>query len=414
MFHQIKLKLQHIPYQFTNISGDLTAGIILTFLILPQSMAYANIAGVPVMLGLYAGTFPVFIYALIGSSKYLSIGPVSIVSLLVFASISSMATPFSESYIEYVLFLSLLVGIVQLLMGVCKLGTIFQRISSSVISGFISSLALLIVFSQLDAITGMGTAPQQNFVFNVNQMIPNIHIPTTAIGFMSFIVLLILKQKFKSSPGPFIVILLSIIVTDFFHLDDIGVEIVGSIPLGLQHLTFQLPHLATLRLLLPDALLIGFISFFESFSIAKVLAEKEQEQLNSNRELLGLGMANMTGFFIGALPVGGAISRTAVNYESGARTKLSLLVTAFLMVLAIFYLTPLFYYLPKATLAAIIIFAVSRLINVKQFKFYLKNEPFQAVIFLCTFLSTLMLNVLSGLAIGIAISVVSNIVKRIN
>lgn len=408
-FHKIFGIKQFVPYNVSNLSGDITAGVIVTFLLLPQSMAYAIIAGVPLIMGLLSGTFPLIIYALFGSSKYLSVGPVSIVSLLAFTTVSSLAKPDSERFLEFVVILSLLVGIVQLIMGLLKAGSLLKYVSSAVIGGFTSALAIIIIINQMDSIMGVTIPSHQNFLayfLKIMTAIPKAHVLTLTIGLISFLFLLVSKKVFRVSLGPFIIIIASIVVVDYFNLDKQGVEIIGGISRESLDVSLRLPAMETISSLLPIALMIGFISFFESFSVAKTLADKENEHLNTNQELVSLGFANMMSSFAGSIPVAGAISRTAVNYESGAKTKFSLFITAFLMMLAIFYITPLFYYLPKATLAAIIIIAVMNLINVKQLRYYQKNELSQAFIFLATFAATLITNVFVGLIVGIVLSIV--------
>ncbi|QKY70122.1 SulP family inorganic anion transporter [Lentibacillus sp. CBA3610] len=402
---------QLLPYNASNFTGDITAGVIVTFLLLPQSMAYAIIAGVPLTMGLLSGTFPLIIYALFGSSKYLSVGPVSIVSLLAFTAVSSVAKPDSERFLEIMVILSLLVGIVQLILGLLKVGSLLKYVSPAVIGGFTSALAIIIIFNQMDSIIGATTSSYQNFLaysLEIMTTIPKAHVLTVMIGLISLLFLLVLKKIFRVSPGPLIIIITSILVVDYFDLDKKGVEIVGGISRESPNVALSLPAMETIYALVPIALIIGFISFFESFSVAKNLADKENEDLNSNQELVSLGFANMTSSLVGSIPVAGAISRTAVNYESGAKTKFSLFITAFLMLLAIFYVTPLFYYLPKATLAAIIIIAVVNLINVKQLRHYQKNEPLQAFIFLATFTATLIMGVFVGLVVGIGLTIVLN------
>jgi sulfate permease, SulP family len=396
-----------VPYQASNLAGDLTAGIVVTFLLLPQSMAYAMIAGVPLSMGLIAGTFPLMIYAVFGSSKYLSVGPASVVSLLAFSGVSGVTGPDSEQFLEMMFFLVLLVGLIQLILGLLRVGSLLGKVSRAVIGGFISAVAVIIMLNQLSSFLGITLPKYENFlsfIFNLIQNLSDVNALATSFGIGSIIALLLFKRRFKVSPGPFLVIVISILVVDFLNLNKMGVDIVGQIPHEFQEIALFIPSSDILFTLLPTAIIISFISFFESFSVASTLAEKEQEKINPNQELIGLGFANLTGSFVGSIPVAGAISRTAVNYQAGARTNLSLVITASFMLLAIFYITPLFYYLPQATLAGIIIFAVWNLVNVKQIKYLLRYEPFDAVIFLMTFFATLVVDVFFGLVIGIALS----------
>lgn len=406
---------QLIHYNPSHLSMDITAGLIVAILLIPQSMAYAIIAGVPLTLGLYAATFPLIIYALFGSSRYLSVGPVSIVSLLAFTGISSLSPHNSAQFLELMILLGLMIGVVQIFMGLIKVGSFFDYISSAVISGFTSAAAIIIALNQVKSILGVEIPSYHGIIafteafFN---QLPHANLYTVLIGLGSFLLLYLFKKIFPTSPGPFIVIILSIILVDYFNLDNKSVNTVGDIPTGLPSLSFQMPTLDMIVSLLPIAFMIGFISFVESYSVAKALAIKENDQLNSNQELVGLGLANITSSLFGSIPVAGAFSRTAVNYQSGAKSNLSLIITAIFMIVALLYLTPFFYYLPTAALAAIIIVAVSGLINVKGMKECLTKTPLQAVSLFTTFISTLVIDIFIGLVIGIFVSLFINFLKR--
>jgi len=403
-------------YNLSNLTGDITAGLIVTFLLLPQSIAYATLAGVPLTMGLYAGTFPLLVYAIFGSSKYLSVGPVSVASLLVFTGISELDFSSTIPFVEMVVLLTLLIGIIQLLMGLFKFGTLLEYVSSSVLGGFTSALAVVIIIHQLDSFLGIEVQAQQNilsYTFEIVHRIPQAHWLSTVIGGISFLFLLLMKKISNIAPGPFMLILIAIVIVDYFNLDRNEVEVVGSISQEFQWVSFSLPTWEMIVSFIPLALLISFITFFESYSVAKRLADKERESLYPNQELAGLGFANISGAFLGTIPVAGAISRTAVNYESGAKTKLSMIITAGFMFISIFYIAPLFYYLPKTTLAAIIIYAVMNLIDFKQLKYYWRNNIHQAIVFLVTFFATLLFNIFFGLMIGICMSIIIGFMDRI-
>lgn len=405
---------QLVHYQRSYLPNDLTAGMVVAFLLIPQSMAYAVIAGVPVVFGLFAAIFPVLIYALFGNSRYLSVGPVSIASLLAFTGIAALVKPHSPHFFTLIILLTLIVGVVQLMLGIIKFGSFFDYISPAVISGFTSAAAVIIAITQIPAIMGVSLASFQNiadYLLEITHHLHQVNIFTVILGFGSLWLLIILKTKFHTSLGPLIVIVASIIIVYFFHLEQRGVKIIGGIPRELPIISLQLPTFDTFLSLLPIAFMIGFISFAESYSVAKTLAAKKNEQLNPNQELLGLGLANLTSSFVGAIPVAGAISRTAVNHQSGAKSNFSLFVAAAFVLITLLYLTPLFYFLPKATLAAVIIVAVTNLINVKEMLYYLKHAPFLAIIMLSTFLATLMIDIFVGLMIGIFLSLLYTFIK---
>ncbi|WP_449355454.1 SulP family inorganic anion transporter [Virgibacillus natechei] len=404
-----------VHYNKSNLTGDVTAGMIVAVLLIPQSMAYAIIAGVPVSLGLFAATFPLIIYAFVGGSKYLSVGPVSIVSLLAFSAISGIVQADSSQFLELMIILSLLVGTIQLILGFVKVGSFFDYVSYAVIHGFISAAAIIIALNQVKSIMGVSLPNYENLISygrKIMNHLPEANIYTVAIAFGSIFLLLVIKKRAPAIPGAFIVIIASVMIVDYFDLDKKDVAIVGSIPQALPTFSFHIPTVDIMLVLFPVAFMIAFISFVESYAVAKQLAHKDNDPLDPNQELRGLGLANLTSSFVGSIPVAGAISRTAVNHQSGAKTNLSLLVTALFMLLAILYLTPLFYYLPKATLAAIIIIAVSGLINFKQLIYYLKTKISDAIIFLTTFIATLMIDIFLGLIIGISLSIVITLIRN--
>ncbi|SHG16054.1 SulP family inorganic anion transporter [Ornithinibacillus halophilus] len=395
--------LNKLPYQFSNLSGDISAGVIVTFLLIPQSMAYAIIAGVPITMGLLAATFPMLIYAILGSSNYLSVGPVSIVSLLAFTGIASMTDSGSQHFLELMIFLTLMVGTLQLLMSFLKFGRVVQYISTAMIGGFISALAIIIILNQMSAILGVELPRYEGFfsyIKTIFMSIPNVNLLTFSIGMICFIILVFMKKLFRVNLGPLFIIIVSIVTVDVLNLDQRGVEVVGAIPSELAQISFFVPSVELILSLLPIAFVISIISFVESYSVARTLAEKENQRIKVDRELYSLGFSNMMSSLVGGIPVAGAISRSAVNYESGAKTRVSLVITACLMLLAILYITPLFYYLSKTVLAAIIIFAVMNLIHSNQLVYYMKNSLREAIIFISTFLATLLVDIIVGMGVG--------------
>lgn len=404
-----------VHYKFSYLTGDISAAIIVTFLLIPQSMAYAMIAGVPVVLGLFAATFPLIIYALFGSSRYLSVGPISIVSLLAFSGVSKIAGADSIHFLEVMIFLAFMVGIIQILLGIIKFGSFIEYISSAVMSGFVSAAALIIAITQVKSVLGVQIPPYQHFlgyVKNIITLLPSTHLYTAIMGVGSFLLLIMIRRVFKSFLGPVVVIVFSVVIVDLFDLHQKGVRVIGDIPKGLPEMTFVLPTLDTIFQLFPIAFMIGFIAFAESYAIGKTLADKDHMSVNPNQELFGLGLANLTSSFVGAFPVSGAISRTAVNYQSGAKTNASLLLTATFMLIVTLYLTPLFYYLPHATLGAIIILAVMNLIEVERLAHYVKHEPVEAMLFLSTMVLTLLVDTFLGLLTGIFLSLIMNLLKQ--
>jgi len=395
-------------YKRENLKGDLAAGLIVAIMLVPQGMAYAMIAGLPPVVGLYASTFPLVIYVLFGSSRQLAVGPVAMVSLLVFAGVSPFAEPGSEKYVSLVLLLSLMVGVIQLCMGLLRAGFIVNFISHAVISGFTSAAAMIILLSQLHHLFGIKAAwgghSAIHLLEKVIHGVGEIHPITLGIGLGSLLVLMIFKRKLPNFPAPIVVVVLSTLAVFLFGLDRHGVSIVGHVPKGLPPLSWPGWGLDSLRDLIPAALTILFVGFMESISIAEMIAAKEKYKIESNQELIGLGLANMVGSFFSAYPVTGGFSRTAVNYQAGAKTGLASMVTAAIILLTLLFFTSLFHYLPHAVLAAIIIVAVAGLIDIKGVKHIFHLKRIDGYTMILTLMVTLIFGSEKGILIGVAFS----------
>jgi len=395
-------------YKRENLKGDFAAGLIVAIMLVPQGMAYAMIAGLPPVVGLYASTFPLITYVLFGSSRQLAVGPVAMMSLLVFAGVSSFAEPGSEKYVSLVLLLSLMVGVMQLCMGLIRSGFIVNFISHAVISGFTSAAAMIIILSQLHHLFGIkvlsGGHSAIHLLKEVIHGIGGIHLITFGIGSGSIFVLLIFKRKLPKFPAPIVVVAASTLVVSFFGLDQYGVSIVGHVPKGIPSLSWPDWGLDSLRDLFPAALTILFVGFMESISIAEMIAAKERYKIEPNRELIGLGFANIVGSFFSAYPVTGGFSRTAVNYQAGAKTGLASIVTAAIILLTLLFFTSFFHHLPNAVLAAIVIVAVAGLIDVKGAKYLFRLKKIDGWTLTITFIATLAIGSKEGILIGVAFS----------
>lgn len=396
-------------YKRTDLSGDLSAGLIVAIMLIPQGMAYAMLAGVPPVMGLYASTIPLIVYALLGSSRQLAVGPVAMVSLLVLSGVSTLAEPGSTEYISLVLLLALMVGLIQFTMGVLRLGFLVNFLSHAVISGFTSAAAIIIGFSQLKHLLGIPIQADNNVFMIVGEAVlrvTEINPITFSIGLGSIILLLLLKRFLPKVPAPLVAVVLTILTVYFFKLEQLGVNIVGEVPRGLPN--FSLPNLSmeAIFALLPIALTISFVGFMESIAMAKAIAIKEKYKVIPNQELIGLGLANLAGSFFSAFPVTGGFSRSAVNYQAGARTPLATIITAILIILTLLFFTGLFYYLPNAVLAAIIMVAVYGLIDIKEAKYLFKVNKTDGWTWGITFLATLILGIEQGILTGVAFSLI--------
>ena len=394
-------------YRRADLSGDLSAGLIVAVMLIPQGMAYAMLAGLPPVVGLYASTLPLFIYALFGTSRQLAVGPVAMVSLLTFSGVSPLAEPGSPEYIGLVLLLTLMVGVMQFALGAVRGGFVVNFLSHAVISGFTSAAAIVIGLSQLKHLLGIPLSGESvvHTLLQAAQKIGQTNPATFAIGIGSIVALVLLKKIWPRVPAPLIVVAGTIVLVYLLRLDELGVKIVATVPKGLPGFSAPAFNLASIQALLPTALTIAFVGFMESYAVAKKIAAKERYKIAANQELIGLGLANLVGSFFSAYPVTGGFSRTAVNYQSGARTGLASMLTAVMIVMTLLFLTPLFYYLPNAVLAAIIMVAVYGLIDLKEavHLFHLKRED--GWVLVLTFLVTLLIGIEQGILVGAAAAV---------
>lgn len=402
--------LQWLPgYKREFLSGDLFAGITVGVMLIPQGMAYALIAGLPPVYGLYASIVPQLIYAILGTSRQLSVAPVAMDSLLVAAGISVLAVEGTDSYIAFAILLAFFMGAFQLLLGVFRLGFITNLLSKPVISGFTSAAALIIAFNQLKYLLGTEIAKSNRFyevLINAFQQIDQTHVLTLFIGIGAIILLKLLKRVSPRIPAALVVVIVGIAIVYFFRLDLEGVSIVQSIPQGLP--SFQIPDfsLGQFGEVLPLAFTISIIAFMEAFSVAKAIeAKKKDHKVISNQELVGIGAANVIGSFFQSYPVTGGFSRSAVNLQSGANTPLSSIISALLVGLTLLFLTPLFYYLPHTILGAIIMIAVSGLFDFSYMKKLWKENQKELLVLIATFLVTLNIGMVIGIVSGVILSI---------
>ncbi len=395
-------------YTFSNFKDDTRAGLTVGILLIPQSMAYALLAGLPPVYGLYASIIPLAVYAVFGTSRQLAIGPVAIISILVASGVGAMAEPGSSRYIGLVLVTAFSVGVVQFLMGTLRLGFLMNFISKPVIGGFTSAAAFIIGFSQAGNLLGIEIERSKYLVQVIQNVIANlgmIHMPTILIGGSCIIFILLLKWRSPQLPAELMCVIISIFLVWLFDLGDTGIALVGSVQEGLP--VPGIPNFTNVPWwsLAPVIFAIAFLSFTQSIALAKAMVQRNPDyKVDSNQELFSLGLANMFGSIFQAYPVAGSFSRTAVNDTNRAKTSISLLVSASLVVLAVLFLTPLIYYLPKAVLAAIIITAVPGLVEVSEAKFLFGIRKREFALMLITFIATLSLGILEGIGIGVIIS----------
>ncbi|MBE7553489.1 MAG: solute carrier family 26 protein [Anaerolineales bacterium] len=414
-----------VHYQRANLVGDLMAGIIVAIMLVPQGMAYALLAGLPPQVGLYASIAPLIIYGLLGTSRTLAVGPVAIVSLLVVSGVSPLAEPGSAAYIQLVLTLALLVGLIQVVMGLVRLGFLVNFLSHPVLSGFTSAAAIVIGFSQLKHLLGVSipqTEQLYELLLHLAQRLGESNPVTVSIGLGSIGVLLYFKyglgKQLKrwgvserlivplTRSAPLVVVLLGTgLVWALALHEQASVKIVAEVPAGLPGLTLPVLDSQVWQLLLPTALAISFVGYMESISVAKSLASKRRQKIDADQELIALGAANLGATLTGGYPVTGGFSRSVVNFAAGANTGLASLITAALIALTVIFLTPLFYFLPQAVLAAIIIVAVAGLIDLATLRHVWHYNKADAASLIVTFLTVLALGVEVGIGVGVAVTI---------
>lgn len=399
-----------LDYDISNLKGDISAGLTVGVMLIPQGMAYAMIAGLPPIYGLYASTIPILIYAFMGTSRQLAVGPVAMVSLLTASGVALLAEAGTEAYIGYAILLSLMVGIIQLLLGLFRLGFLVNFLSHPVISGFTSAAAIIIGASQLKHLLGLNL-PKSHFVheifLSIFEQFHQLHWITFGIGLGGILVILLLKRISKAIPGQIIAVILSILMVSALGLDEKGVSIVGEVPKGLPSLYLPALNWEAIYALFPIALAISLVSYMESIAVAKAMQTRHKNyKVFPNKELIALGAANIGGSLFQSYPVTGGFSRTAVNDQAGAKTTVASIISALLVLLTLLFLTSFFYQMPKTILASVILVAVIGLIDMKEAIHLWHDHRMDFWMLIATFFATLSLGIEQGILIGVALSLI--------
>ena len=376
-------------------------------MLVPQSMAYAALAGMPPVTGLYASVVPLVVYALLGTSGFLAVGPVAITALMTGAALAPLAEGDPGRYVTLAGLLAVLVGAIQVLMGVLRLGVLTAFMSHSVLSGFTSAAALVIAASQVKDLLGLdaeraGTFPE--IVASVWRSAGTVHLPTVLVAAFSIVALVLLRRHLPRLPGALLVVAVVTGVSAAWSLGARGVRILEEVPGGLPLPALPTSPLADVTALLPSAATIALVAYLESIAVAKALAATSRQRVSANAELVAVGAANVTSGLFQSFPVAGGFSRSAVNFSAGARTPLAGLVTATAVGITAVALTPAFHHLPTAVLAAIVVVAVLGLVDVASATAAWRTRRSDGATVLLTFAVTLLLGVEPGLAAGVTFS----------
>lgn len=392
-------------YSRSFLKGDVSAGLTVGIMLIPQGMAYAMIAGLPPVYGLYAALFPQVVYAIMGTSRQLAVGPVAMDSLLVAAGLGALSLSTPSEYIALAAFLAVFMGVIQLVLGGLRLGFLVNFLSKPVISGFTSAAAIIIALSQLNHLLGINL-PRTNklhelFSFLI-EMGPKAHLLSVLLSGLGVSFLFLLKNYFPKLPGALLLVFLTTFISAQNNWEGLGLTIVKDVPGGLP--SFALPSASWSQIfaLTPLALTLALIAFMEAISVAKAVEEKEKtNDLNPNQELIALGSANIVGGLFQAYPTTGGFSRTAVNHDAGAKTGVAALFSAAVVGLTLVFFTSFFYHLPTAILGAIILVAVGKLIDLNYPHQLWKNNRAEFYILLFTFAVTLFIGITQGILLGL-------------
>jgi SulP family sulfate permease len=420
---------RHLPalqwgkqYNRQQAGNDLVAALIVTVMLIPQSLAYASLAGLPAQIGLYASILPLMIYALFGTSRTLSVGPVAVASLMTAAALAPLAQAGSAEYIMGAVVLALMSGLMLVLMGVLRLGFLANFLSHPVISGFITASGIVIAASQFKHVFGITGSGHNLFDIGVSlwASASSINPATLAVGASTLVFLVLARTRLKpgllalgmaprlaaiaTKTAPILAIMLTTLAAWFWQLQLQGVKLVGHVPSGLPQLTWPQTDWALWQQLAVSALLISVVGFVESVSVGQTLAARRRQRIDPDQELIGLGAANLGSGISGGMPVTGGFSRSVVNFDAGAETPAAGIYTAVGIAVVTLFLTPAIAWLPQATLAATIIVAVSTLIDIPALRrtFHYSRADFGAM--LATVVLTLGHSVEAGIIAGVALS----------
>ena len=396
-------------YQISHLRSDTVAGLTVAVVLIPQAMAYAMLAGMPPVYGLYAAAVTPLIGGLWGSLRQLATGPIAIMSLLVLTSLSTIAEPGSPEFIELAFLLAFMVGVLYLGIGLFHLGEVMSFISHSAVKGFTSAAALIIIATQLPHVLGLSIS-RHEFIFpmflELVKGLPKLHLTTFLVGLVSFAIIYGLKKFRPNFPSAIIALIVASGLVIAFQLSDHGVAIIGKTPQGLPLL--HVPHFDfdTVSALLGPAFVIAIVSFAETYSVGKAISAQTKQRVNVNQEFIGQGLANLIGSFFQSYPVSGSFSRTAINFAAGGKTGISSVISSVIVIIALLFLTSLLTFIPRSALGALVISAVLLLFHPREvFKLWKMNRH-DGIVAMTVFILALLTKPDYALLIGVMVSLI--------
>ncbi|MGB0429856.1 MAG: SulP family inorganic anion transporter [Bacteroidia bacterium] len=398
-------------YSIGLLNKDISAGITVGVMLVPQGMAYAYLSGMPPIYGLYAGLLPLIFYSIFGTSRHLSVGPVAVSALLVYAGIKDMADPLSGQFVQLAILAAFMIGVFQILISALRLGLLVNFISHPVISGFTSAAAIVVAVSQLKDILGMEVPRFSNplsTVWHIGENLLDFNGYTLSLSALALASLILFKRWNNKIPAALIIVVISTLLSWLFDFKALGIKVVGIVPDGLPEFNIPKYSFENVRALLPTVLTVTAISIVESLGIAKAYEGKSKKyKIKNNQELFALGIANIFGSFTQSMPTSGSFSRSAVNYGSKAQTGLASIFAALIVLLSLLFLTPLFKHLPIAVLASIILLAIKNLFDIEEAIRLWKVHKRDFTMLIVTFLGTLILGIEVGVLLGFSLSIVT-------
>ena len=404
-----------LTYNRSTLYSDLIAGLSIAVIVIPQGLAYAMIAGLPPIYGLYAALVPQFIHGIMGTSRHPAVGPVALDSLVVAIALGALSLSGIGEVVAAAIFLATMVGILQITMGLLQMGVLANYLSRPVISGFTSAAAIIIGLNQVEHLLGLQIESSnqiQKMLLSVAQNFNETHLITVVVGVSAMSLILVTKKYFSKFPSALLVSVFGVLLIWSTRWDLHGVEIVGHIPAGLPNFDLLTVSPKLMRDMLPFALTLAVIGYVEIISITKELEEQEEKYfLKPNKELMALGTANLVGSFFQSYPVSASFSRSAVKFQSGALTGMTAVFSASIVCLTLLFFTSLFFYLPIAVLAGIIMVAVIRLINIRYAIDLYKTRRDEFFLLLITCLLTLFVGISQGILIGTLLSLLLMVIR---